>query len=148
LFAFPASTLQTKGIACGKLGRALLGAGFGERFALNPRLPAGRAGPFAAVRQHGPWSLLEMRFGREHLLVQNAHDQHFAGFLHIKHNVLANLKPAQSWTNRIAGSANGRVSGQKFKTVVQLCKVLICLPPSPGTGCIGGNQIDVLFGLT
>jgi len=40
-----------------------------------------------------------MRFGREHLLVQNTHDQHLAGFLHIKHNVLATLKPVQSRMN-------------------------------------------------
>jgi hypothetical protein len=37
-------------------------------------------------------SLLEMRLVWNHLLVEDAHDQQFAGLDEVKHNVLANLK--------------------------------------------------------
>ncbi len=40
--------------------------------------------------------LLEMRLGRNHLLVQDAHDQQLAGVRNVENNMLANLKPAQS----------------------------------------------------
>ena len=39
-------------------------------------------------------SLLEVRLVRNHLLVQDAHDQNTVGFQNVKHNVLANLKAA------------------------------------------------------
>jgi hypothetical protein len=48
--------------------------------------------------------LLEVKAGRDHLLVQDAHDQHPARLRDVKHNVLANLKTAQTGMNRIAAS--------------------------------------------
>jgi len=55
---------------------------FGVRIAL---------GEASCTGAHRP-SLLEMRLSRNHLLVEDTHDQLFAGLDEVKHNVLANLK--------------------------------------------------------
>jgi phosphoribosylpyrophosphate synthetase len=47
---------------------------------------------------------LEARLGGKHLLVQNAHDQHFPGVCHVKHDVLAVLESAQARVKKIATS--------------------------------------------
>ena len=53
-------------------------------------------GQFQYARPVGPGSrrpsLLEVRFGWNHLLMEDAHDQQLAGLNEVKHNVLANLK--------------------------------------------------------
>jgi hypothetical protein len=43
--------------------------------------------------------VLEMRLGGDHLLVKDAHDLNAFGFQNEKHNMLANLKATQAWTN-------------------------------------------------
>jgi hypothetical protein len=44
-------------------------------------------------------SLLKARLGRNHLLVQNTHNQHVVQFGKVEHNMLAVLKPAQPRMN-------------------------------------------------
>jgi hypothetical protein len=53
-----------------------------------------------------------MRLGRNHLLVQDAHDQHFPGVCHVKDDVLAVLESAQARVKKIATSTQRRVIGQ------------------------------------
>jgi hypothetical protein len=43
--------------------------------------------------------MVEVRLGRNHLLVQNAHYQYSAWLGQVKHDMLALLKTAQAWEN-------------------------------------------------
>jgi hypothetical protein len=44
-------------------------------------------------------SLLEAELGRDHLLVQNTHNQHIFQFEKVEHDMLAVFKPVQPWMN-------------------------------------------------
>ena len=53
---------------------------------------------FMAQQPHGSL-LFEVRLGGNHLLVKDAHDLNAVGFQNEKHDVLANLKATQAWTD-------------------------------------------------
>jgi hypothetical protein len=89
-----------KGHCLWKARTSLAGRGFGRAILpLNPLQLSGRASQFATVRRPGQWSRLEMRFGRERLLVQDTHNQYIARIRNVKNNVLPALKPVQSRIN-------------------------------------------------
>ena len=75
----PGINLGNKGSWLWKVSKSLAGRGF--RFPICFKNGAGL-------------SRLEVRLGRNHLLVQDAHDLNVVGFQNEKHNVLANLKAA------------------------------------------------------
>jgi hypothetical protein len=73
----------------------------------KPRLSKQRKKPVQSLKSPcrlRKLSPLEVKAGWNHLLMQDADDQHPASLREIKHNVLANLKAAQAGMNRITAS--------------------------------------------
>jgi hypothetical protein len=72
------------------------------------------------LKQSKTWlhslSLLEVRAGRNHLLMQNAHDVYRTRFREVENDVLAVFESLQAWMNQIAPPTDRRVIRQKLKT--------------------------------
>jgi hypothetical protein len=65
--------------------------------------------------------------------------------LEVEDDVLAVLKPAQTWANRIASSTDGRVIRQKLKTILEALPVPDRLGWSPGLHGIANDRLEVGF---
>jgi hypothetical protein len=88
-------------------------------------------------------SLLEVKAGRDHLLMQDADDQHSVRLGKVKHNVLANLNPAQAGMNRIAASTEGSISGQELEALLNLLFVVLGLGSSPALHRVAKDGFEV-----
>ena len=90
-------------------------------------------------------SLLKVRLGRNHLLVQEAHDQEFVRLCKIEYDVFAMLKPAQPWMNRIAVSTDGWIISQELEAILEALSVPDCLGSSPGLHGVADDGIEIGF---
>ena len=90
-------------------------------------------------------SLLEVRLGRNHLLMQDTHDHYFVRLRKIEHDMLAVLKPAQPWMNRIAVSTDGWIISQELKAILQALSVPDCLCPSPSLHGVTDDGLEIGF---
>ena len=68
---------------------------------------------FGAIAKVVEDSGLKSRLLRQHLLVQNTHDQHPVRLREVKDNMLPMFKSLKSGVNGIASSAEGRVLSQQ-----------------------------------
>jgi hypothetical protein len=82
---------------------------------------------------------------RNHLLMQDTHDQEFVRLRKIEHDVLSVLKPAQPWINRIAVSTDGWIVSQKLEAILEALSVADCLGSSPGLHGVADNGLEVGF---
>jgi hypothetical protein len=90
-------------------------------------------------------SLLEVRLGRNHLLMQDTHDQEFVRPGEVEDDVLAMLKPAQPRMNQIAVSTDGWIISQELKTTLKALSVPDCLGSSPGLHGVADDGLEIGF---
>jgi hypothetical protein len=84
--------------------------------------------------------------GRQHLLVQYPYYQNPIWLEEIEHNMPAYLESSQTSVDCVAGTAKGGIARQKIEAIFQFREVPVRLPPSPCSGRIGDNAVDILFG--
>jgi len=84
-------------------------------------------------------SLLEMRLGWNHLLVQNAHDANSVRLQPIKHNVLPLLVPAKPCTGCIARPAHLRILREGLETRLQALSISNSLVFAPSLKGVSGD---------
>jgi hypothetical protein len=86
-----------------------------------------------------------MRFGWNHLLVEDAHDHDFVRLCKIEHDVFTMLKPAQPWMNRIAASTDGWIISQELEAILEALSVPDCLGSTPGLHDVSDDGLEVGF---
>ena len=80
-------------------------------------------------------SRLDSRLARDHLLVQDSHDQNPVRLGKVEDHMLPKLKTSKTGPNGIASPTEGRVLCQQFKAIEKTSRISSCLVRSP---CLHG----------
>ena len=79
--------------------------------------------------------------------MQDTDDKNAVRLAYVKDDVAFKFETMQTRLKGIAGPPKVGSPRQEIKAVFKFGEVLVCLVGSPGTDGVGGDQIEVAFGL-
>jgi hypothetical protein len=80
---------------------------------------------------------------RDHLLVQDAHDEYFPSQGNVEHDVLPMFVPVEASMNWLAASSDGWAICEKLETLPQVLRITLRLGSSPGLDGESNNGLEV-----